>query len=142
MDQRLRLVQSNSGRYEKRAADRYRITVPGQIVWKDARGNTQVTSVVTRDVSEHGVSVECEGGRPIPLYRLVFFQIDRQSRHRADLPATLRNPSVLSAVFRVGPCSEATGSPAEYGLRLLVEPQRQASSAPSWTAQTGKMATA
>ncbi|OFW03506.1 MAG: hypothetical protein A3H96_19880 [Acidobacteria bacterium RIFCSPLOWO2_02_FULL_67_36] len=140
MDQRLRLVQGNIGRSEKRAADRQPISVRGQIVWKDARGSTQVTSVITRDASERGVTVECEGGRAIPLYRLVYFQVDRDSRRRPDLPAPLRNPSVLSAVFRVGPYSEATGSPAEYGLRLLVEPQPV--SASGWTARLGKMATA
>jgi hypothetical protein len=141
MDQRLRLVQCNGGRNEQRAADRYRVSVRGQIVWKDARGNTQITSVVTRDVSEHGVSVECEGGKPIPLYRLVYFQIDREARHRTDLPTPLRNSSVLSAVFRVGPCMEATGAPAEYGLRLLVEP-RPAPESTLWPARSGKMATA
>src|SRR3990172_700727 len=48
MDQRLRLVQGNIGRSEKRAADRQPISVRGQIVWKDARGSTQVTSALTR----------------------------------------------------------------------------------------------
>ncbi len=124
MEQRLRLVQGG-GRYEKRDVDRYRVAVPGQIVWKDARGTTRMASVVTRDISQHGVSVECLSGTPIPLYRLVYFQIDREARHRADLPASLRQPSVLSAVFRVGPCSDVTGTPTEYALRLLVEPERR-----------------
>ncbi len=123
MEQRLRLVQGG-GRYEKRDGDRYHVAVPGQIVWKDARGTTRMASVVTRDVSQHGVSVECLSGTPIPLYRLVYFQIDREARHRADLPPTLRQPSVLSAIFRVGPCSDVTGTPTEYALRLLVEPER------------------
>jgi hypothetical protein len=88
---------------------------------------------VTRDVSAHGVSVDCLGGTPIPLYRLVYFQVDRAERSRADLPAQLRKPTVLSAVFRVGPFSDVTGAPAEYALRLLVEPQRQAAPADrSW----------
>jgi hypothetical protein len=126
MEQRLRLVQGGGRAYEKRAADRLRISVPGQIVWKDARGTTRLASVVTRDVSPHGVSVECTGGTPIPLYRLVYFQVDREARHRRDLPAPLRQANVLSAIFRVGPYSDATGTPTEYGLRLLVEPERQA----------------
>jgi hypothetical protein len=125
MEQRLRLVQG-SGRYEKRTGDRHHVAVPGQIVWKDARGTTRMASVVTRDVSEHGVSVDCLGGTPIPLYRLVYFQIDRDARSRADLPSILRKSSVLSAVFRVGPCSDVTGVPTEYALRLLVEPERRA----------------
>lgn len=124
MEQRLRLVQGGS-RYEKRTEDRHPIAVPGQILWKDARGSTRMASVVTRDVSAHGVSVECQGGAPIPLYRLVYFQVDRGVRTRADLPAPLRKPTVLSAIFRVGPVSGDTGAPTEYALRLLVEPQRQ-----------------
>ena len=126
MEQRLRLVQGGS-RYEKRIEDRLRITVPGQILWKDARGNTRMAAVTTRDVSTHGVSVECQGGTPIPLYRLVYFQVDREARHRADLPASLRKSTVLSAIFRVGPYSDQTGAPSEYALRLLVEPERRAS---------------
>ena len=125
MEQRLRLVQAGA-RYEKRIADRHRVKVSGQILWKDARGNTKMAAVVTRDVSEHGVSVECQGGTPIPLYRLVYFQLDRSARDRADLPSTLRKSSVLSAIFRVGPVSDVTGTPTEYALRLLVEPTRQA----------------
>jgi len=130
--QRLRLVQS--GRYEKRTEDRLKVEVPGQILWKDARGSTRVAYVVTRDVSAHGVNVECQGGTPIPLYRLVYFQVDRSARVRNDLPAPLRKPTVLSAVFRVGPCSDHTGAPTDYALRLLVEPERHAS-APSVTWQ-------
>jgi hypothetical protein len=60
------------------------------------------------------------------MYRLVYFQVDRAERSRADLPAPLRKPTVLSAIFRVGPFSDATGAPTEYALRLLVEPHRQA----------------
>ena len=125
MEQRLRLVQGGQSRWEKRAADRHRVAVPGQIVWKDARGTTRIASVVTRDVSEYGVSVDCLGGTPIPLYRLVYFQVDREARNRGDLPASLRKTSVLSAVFRVGPCRQATGAPSDYALRLLVEPERK-----------------
>ena len=125
MEQRLRLVQgSHQSRSEKRTSDRRSLAVPGQIVWKDARGNTKLTSVVTRDVSEHGVSVECLNGAAIPLYRLVYFQVDREARHRPDLPEALRKANVLSAVFRVGADNQATGAPSEYALRLLVEPVR------------------
>ncbi len=129
MEQRLRLVQGgHQPRSEKRTSERRRVAVPGQIVWKDARGNTKLTSVVTRDVSEYGVSVECLNGAAIPLYRLVYFQIDRDARHHADLPAALRKPNVLSAVFRIGADNQSIGGPAEYALRLLVEPTRTASS--------------
>ena len=128
MEQRLRLVQGGQQprNDNKRASERRRIAVPGQIVWKDARGNTKLTSVITRDVSEFGVSVECLSGAAIPLYRLVYFQIDRDARHHADIPPALRKPNVLSAVFRVGADNRAIGGPSDYALRLLVEPARAA----------------
>lgn len=141
MEQRLRLVQG-SGRYEKRIEDRYRISVPGQILWKDAKGSTRIASVVTRDVSAHGVSVECLGGTAIPLYRLVYFEVDRAARNRTDLPAPLRKSSVLSAIFRVGSVNENTGAPEEYGLRLLVEPQSQTASGAQWQSDAGATRTA
>jgi hypothetical protein len=125
MEQRLRLVQGGQPRVDKRTSERRRLNVPGQIVWKDARGTTRMASVVTRDVSDNGVSVECLGGTPIPLFRLVYFQVDRDARNRPDLPAALRKTSVLSAIFRVGPCQQATGAPSDYALRMLVEPQAQ-----------------
>ena len=143
MEQSLRLVPgTNPGREEKRTARRQSLAVPGQIVWKDARGTTRMASVVTRDVSDSGVSVECVQGPAIPLYRIVYFQVDRSARTRADLPAVLRKSNVLSAIFRVGDCSQKTGTPTEYGLRLLVEPQRQAAMpAPAaWTAAAGRTA--
>ena len=130
MEQRLRLVQGGHGRSEKRAAERRRLQVPGQIIWKDARGTTRVASVMTRDVSDHGVSVECLSGTPIPQYRLVYFQVDRDARHRAEVPPALRKSSVLSAVFRVGACRQATGAPSDYALRLLVEPERKVTPSP------------
>ena len=125
MEHRLRLVQGSNHTQpaDKRAAVRRPVTVPGQIVWKDARGTTRMASVVTRDISETGVSVECLEGPAIPLYRIVYFQVDRSARSRKDLPAALRGSNVLSAVFRVGEYSQRTGKPSEYGLRLLVEPQ-------------------
>lgn len=132
MEQRLRLVQGTHPRFEKRSAERHPMTLPAQIVWKDARGTTRVASVVTTDVSEHGVRVECLGGVPIPLYRLVYFQLDKSVRHRTDVPAALRRNNVLSAIFRVGPSSQATGAPRDYALRLLVEPDRKTAATPSW----------
>src|SRR5688500_10784439 len=67
MEQRLRLVQGTHVRAERRVTERRPLCVPGQIVWKDARGTTRIASVVTRDVSDYGVNVECLGGVPIPL---------------------------------------------------------------------------
>ena len=137
MEQRLRLVQGKGGAVEKRAAERRRVQVPGQIAWKDGRGQTCIAAVVTRDISEHGVSIECRTGLVVPLYRLVYFQVDKHARNRPDVPATLRKQSVLSAVFRVGQSNDVTGTPTEYALRLLIEPQRSAASAPLPTAAFG-----
>jgi hypothetical protein len=131
MEQRLRLVQGgHQPRSEKRTSERRPLAVAGQIVWKDARGNTRLTEVVTRDVSEHGVAVECLNGQPIPLYRLVYFQVAREARNNEDLPPALRKANVLSAIFRVGTDNRATGAPCEYALRLLVEPARVAQPVP------------
>lgn len=140
MEQLLRLVpNSTPPRPEKRMADRRPIAVPGQIVWKDATGTTRMASVVTRDVSEQGVRVECLQGPAIPLYRMVYFQLERSLRGRADLPSALKKANVLSAIFRVGECSQRTGAPTEYALRLLVEPERQAAvTAPSWERQAAE----
>jgi hypothetical protein len=124
MEQRFRLVMGGQPRTEKRISDRQRLRVPGQIVWKDARGATRMASVITRDVSEQGVAVDCLSGSPIPQYRLVYFQIDRCERQRREVPPALRGSHVLSAVYRVDPCSAENGLPGGYALRLLVEPER------------------
>ena len=130
MEQRLRLIQGGHHLRSKRSAERRPLAVPGQIVWKDARGNTKLAEVMTRDVSENGVAVECRGGTSIPLYRLVYFQVAREARHHPDLPAALRKANVLSAIFRVGEDSHATGRPATYALRLLVEPVKAVKESP------------
>jgi hypothetical protein len=124
MEQKLRLVQGGAGRGDKRNAERRRVQVSGQIAWKDSRGQTHMAPVVTQDISDLGVKIECRSGLSIPLYRLVHFQIDKPVRTRPDLPESLRKQSVLAAIFRVGDCSEVTGAPTEYALRLMVEPQR------------------
>lgn len=124
MEQRLRLVQGAGGvaRTEKRATDRVPMRVPAQIAWKDAHGRSQAATVTTTDVSELGVRIESRSSLMLPLYRLVYFQVDRGVRNRADLPEVLKKQTVLAAVFRVGPSSQVTGTPTEYALRLLVEP--------------------
>lgn len=126
---RLRLVQTGHPRRDQRASQRRALRVPGQLVWKDARGATRLARVVTRDVSDLGIAVDCLDGSAIPLYRLVYVQIDRSARERfEDLPGPLRRPAVLSAVYRVGPSRQSTGSPESYALRLMVEPDRSARS--------------
>ncbi len=119
--ERFRLLHGGQ-RTHQRLSDRRPVQVSGQIVWKDARGTTRLSRVVTRDVSEVGVSVDCINGSPIPLYRLVYFQVDKAERSHAALPESLRRNAVLAAVYRVAPPSGSTGVPGGYALRLLVEP--------------------
>ena len=107
------------------SAPRVAITVPARITWKDASGAVRFASVVTRNVSESGVFVECESGAAIPLYRLVHLQLERNASSNAQLPSRLRDGRVLSAVWRVAPCRKSTGTPSGYALRFLVDPQVQ-----------------
>lgn len=109
---------------QKRGAERRTLTVPARLTWKDQRGTTRFASVVTRNVSELGVYVECQSVVSIPLYRLVQFQIEREMRSTDDLPAGLRQGHVLSAVYRVtppGPKGERQG----LALRLMIDPKRR-----------------
>jgi hypothetical protein len=105
------------------AAERRAVALPARLTWKDQRGATRFASVVTRDVSEFGVYVECETGVSIPLYRLVQFQLERDVRESDGLPKTLRQGRVLSAVYRIA--SPSPKSPCQgLALRLMVEPRR------------------
>jgi len=133
MDQhRLRLVTAATARRDQRTSPRRTVKVPGQLVWKDSRGSTRLARIMTRDVSDLGVAVDCLDGTPIPLYRLVYVQIDRTAREGSgELPELLRRPAVLSAVYRVGPSQQSTGTPGTYALRLLVEPERSARARPA-----------
>ena len=103
-------------------AARLAVSVPGRVTWRDTRGMTRFATVVTKDVSESGVYLECRGSDAIPLYRLVYLQLEREARDLAGLPAPLRDGRVLSAIYRVGPREPGTGTPSGYALRLLVEP--------------------
>jgi hypothetical protein len=115
----------NHGKAVKRSSERKAISVPARITWKDASGAVRFASVMTRDVSEAGVFVECEAGAAIPLYRLVHLQVERASALQ-QLPLRLREGRVLSAVWRVAPCRRSTGTPSGYALRFLVDPQTAA----------------
>jgi hypothetical protein len=107
----------------RRSAERQSVVLPARLTWKDATGAVRFASVVTRDVSEAGVFVECDAGAAIPLYRLVHLQVERSSQGAETLPMRLREGRVLSAVWRVAPCRRSTGTPSGYALRFLVEPQ-------------------
>jgi hypothetical protein len=109
------------GRDSRRRARRQPIAVPARLTWKDASGAVRFASVVTKDVSEAGVFVECDAAPAIPLYRLVHLQIERSASDADAVPLRLREARVLSAVWRVAPCRKSTGTPSGYALRFLVE---------------------
>jgi hypothetical protein len=115
--------QRHHGKSMKPRAERLALTVPARITWKDASGAVRFASVMTRDVSDAGVFVECDAGAAIPLYRLVHLQVERSSNMNQQLPSRLREGRVLSAVWRVAPCRRSTGTPSGYALRFLVDPQ-------------------
>lgn len=107
-----------------RTAERRTVTLPARLTWKDQRGATRFASVVTRDVSDIGVFVECQSSVAIPLYRLVQFQLEREVRDSDCLPNALRQGRILSAVYRVAPAT-AQGRPQGLALRLMVDPKRR-----------------
>jgi hypothetical protein len=117
------------GTSTERACERRKLTLPARLTWKDQRGTTRFASVVTRDVSENGVYVECPSAIAIPLYRLVQFQLEREARAADPLPAALRHGRVLSAVYRVTPATRS-GAPQGIALRLMVDPKRRTAQAP------------
>src|SRR5262245_24386668 len=101
------------------------MALPGRLTWRDASGTLRFVSVVTRDISDVDVFVECQTPASIPLYRLVHVQIERAG-HSTDLPRVLQQGKVLSAVYRVGEFRSATGTPHGYALRMMVEPDARA----------------
>jgi hypothetical protein len=109
----------------KRSTERRRVVLPARLTWKDHRGSTRFATVITRDVSEHGVYVECQSPISIPLFRLVHFQLERDARDAQDLPSSLRQGRLLSAVYRVHPPTRS-GARQGIALRLMVDPRRQA----------------
>lgn len=112
----------------QRTAERRALIVPARLAWKDQRGLSRFASVVTRDVSDYGVFVECTSPLSIPLYRLVQFQIESAVHDLCELPEPLRQGRILSAVYRISQPSATAG----YGLalRLMVDPKRQAAASP------------
>jgi hypothetical protein len=129
-------------RRDQRSSERRRTSLPGRLVWRDARSATRFATVLIRNVSEHGAYVECISGTPIPLYRLVFLQAEHDVPGHAELPEALRNGRVLSAVYRVAPAEASTGIPQGYALRLLVEPRNQRAAAGPSRGATSPVASA
>ena len=116
-------LTQGTNRYQ-RIGQRRRIRIPGRLMWRDSSGTQRFAPVITRDVSELDAFVECQVPTSIPLYRLVYLQLDTAARSNPQLPAALRagQGKVLSAIYRVGPYRSATGTPQGYAIRLLVEP--------------------
>jgi len=108
---------------DKRMTERRAVALPARLTWKDARGTTRFASVVARNVSQFGVYVESTSPVSIPLYRLVQFQLERESRAVDAVPATLQQGRILSAVYRVSPPSPS--QPQGFALRLMVDPRHQ-----------------
>ena len=113
----------------ERIGNRRRVSVPGRLTWRDSSGTLRFVSVTTRDISDLDAFVECDRPASIPLYRLVHFQVESPARGGKDIPEALQRGKVLSAVYRVGPYQSATGTPAGYALRLMVEPKRATAAA-------------
>ena len=113
---------------QKRGTERRLVTLPARLMWKDQRGTPRFASVVTRDVSEYGVFVECQPSVSIPLYRLVQLQLERDGRDSDGVPDALRSGSrVLSAVYRVSSPSRSGGRHG-LALRLMIDPKRRVAS--------------
>jgi hypothetical protein len=127
----LDLSTTETNTLHRRVGERRRLAVAGRLTWRDTNGALRFASVVTRDVSEADVFVECQAPASIPKYRLVHFQVERAAQSRPDLPAALRGGKQLTAIYRVGPCEASTGTPKGYALRLLSAPAKtKAPSAP------------
>lgn len=129
------VVTPTNSASNKRTADRRPVNLAARLTWKDQRGTTRFASVITRNVSEFGVFVECQGTVSIPLYRLVQFQLERDVRDSDPLPASLRSGRILSAVYRVA-SPAANGGRQGLALRLLVDPKRRAADIPEVQAAT------
>src|SRR5262245_39226237 len=105
----------------KRGDDRRAIMLPARLTWKDQHGNPRFASVVTRNVSEYGVYVECQSPVSISLFRLVQFQLERDARAMDALPESLKQGRILSAVYRISP-GTTSGVRQGLALRLMVDP--------------------
>src|SRR5881397_2377072 len=103
----------------KRSAERRNVALPARLTWKDQRGATRFATVVTRNVSDFGVYVECQSPVSIPLFRLVQFQLERTAGGADPLPPSLQQGRVLSAVYRVSP--PAGSRPQGLALRLMID---------------------
>jgi len=107
-----------------RKAERTNVMLPARLTWKDQRGSTRFASVITRDVSDVGVFVECQSPISISKFRLVHFQLERDVRDIDGLPESLRQGRLLSAVYRIHAPTRSGGRQG-LALRLVVDPRRR-----------------
>ncbi len=133
MERTIRLAEPAGPRRDQRTSERRRTSLPGRLVWRDARRATRFATVLIRNVSEQGAYVECISGAPIPLYRLVVLQTEQDVPGARELPEALHHGRILSAVYRVGTSQPSTGIPEGYALRLLIEPHRLRAAHPART---------
>lgn len=106
----------------KRGAERRAVKLPARLTWKDQRGATRFATVLTHNVSDLGVYVECQSPVSIPLFRLVQLQLEPNVQQATALPASLQQGRVLSAVYRVSP--PRPSQPQGLALRLMIDPRR------------------
>lgn len=116
-------LRSAKNERHDRLAERFDVTLPARLTWKDQRGTTRFASVVTRNVSEFGLFVESQSPVSLPLYRLVHVQLERDCRDAKQVPAALRDGRVLAAVYRIAPPTYSGGRHG-LALRLMVDPKR------------------
>lgn len=131
-------LRSNTVSATERTTARQRVTVPARLTWKDQGGAVRFASVTTRDVSEGGAFVECQGATPLPLFRLVHLQLETPL---AQSSPALESGRVLAAVWRVER-QRATGATQGYALRFLVDPAEGAAQRTTRFAAAPRMAVA
>ena len=124
--------------HNQRSAERRNVVLAARLTWKDQRGSTRFASVMTRDVSEHGVFVECQSPISISRFRLVHFQLERDARDADGVPAALRHGRLLSAVYRVQAPTRSGGRQG-LALRLMVDPKRLAATPADTTRPAGEL---
>jgi hypothetical protein len=121
VDHRFGTCERLSEQSDRRRSARKPMSLPGHLVWRDERGAMRFASVVTRDVGDHGVLLECLSGPAVPLFRLAHLQLESSVRRHPEVPAPLQADKVLSAVYRVTPAGTADRTGCTYALRLLVD---------------------
>lgn len=130
-------LRSNTVSATERTTARQRVALPARLTWKDQGGAIRFASVTTRDVSEGGAFVECDG-TSLPLFRLVHLQFEAPLTQASSALATGRT---LAAVWRVER-QDASSQSQGYALRFLVDPAERAMSRPSRSNASPRLAVA